>query len=142
MNHGEDRSDDIMSPSSFTLELPARSDRGAGEPLIDLSPLRELGDADLVIELAQLFIDSTRPLLDQMRQAAASADMSGVARAAHSVKGASANMCAHGLASASAALESASQRGELQATLTLVENVESLFNEVEAYLRRELALTA
>ena len=142
MNGRANRSDRIMSPSSFTLELPTKSERVAGEPLIDLSPLRELGDDDLVIELAQLFIDSTRTIVDQMRQSAASADMSGVARAAHSVKGASANMYAHALAAAAAALESTSQRGELQGTLTLVESVEELFNEVEGYLRRELSLTA
>ena len=131
-----------MSTRAFTIE-PARVREVPPDGVpVDLAPLRELGDSELVSELAVLFIDSTPPLMAEIRDALARGDAAGVALAAHSVKGASANMTAEPLARAAAALEDAGKRRDLAAMLTLVEAVESSFREAAAYLVAELGLTA
>ncbi len=129
-----------MSTTPFSVE-PAHVRPGAvdGTP-VDLSGLQELGDAGLVVELAQLFIDSTVTLLETIRAAMARADAGEVARAAHSVKGASANMGASQLRASSAALEAAAKRSELAQMLTSLDLVERHFAEAAAYLRSELSL--
>jgi HPt (histidine-containing phosphotransfer) domain-containing protein len=131
-----------MSTTAFSVE-PAhvRTSLGGDAPVVDLSPLHEMGDPALTVEIAQLFIDSTVPLLTAIREAMARADAGAIARAAHSVKGASANMYAGRLQTASAALEAAAKRSELAAMLTLTEEVERHFQEATAYLRSELSLT-
>jgi HPt (histidine-containing phosphotransfer) domain-containing protein len=98
-----------------------------------------MGDPDLVVELAQLFVESTQPILVEMREALARGDSAAVARTAHSVKGASANMFVTHLVKAAAALEVAGKAGDLSAMLTLVDDVERHFAEAAAYLRTELS---
>ncbi len=129
-----------MSTIPFSVE-PARALGCAvdGTP-VDLSALQELGDRALVVELAQLFVDSTETLLDTIRAAMARADAGEVARVAHSVKGASASMGASQLRASSAALEAAAKRSELADMLTSLDLVEHHFAEATAYLRSELSL--
>ena len=68
-------------------------------------------DRDFAGELVQLFIESGDSVLKDIRDALERGDMAALGRAAHSLKGSSANMCA-GLASEAAArLESAARAG-------------------------------
>lgn len=127
-----------MSTPIFSVE-PPRVLVGVGA-VVDLAPLQEMGDPALTAEIAQLFIDTTIPLIAELRDAMARADAPELARVAHSVKGASANMYAAQLTAASAALEAAAKRGELASMLTLIEAVDREFEAARTYLRRELAL--
>jgi len=131
-----------MTPPTFSFEPPhVPTSRSPGAPAVDLVPLREVGDDELVVELAQLFVDSTIPLIATIREAMARADSPSVVRAAHSVKGAAANLYAERLRAAACSLEAAGKRGEISEMLTLVEEVDQRFGEARDYLKTELNLT-
>jgi polar amino acid transport system substrate-binding protein len=99
-----------------------------------------MGDDELVVELALLFIDSTASLIATIHDAMARADAQAVSRGAHSVKGAAANLYAERLRAAAGRLEDAGKRNDLSEMLVLVEKVAVEFNEASKYLRSELKL--
>ncbi len=68
-------------------------------------------DRDFAGELVQLFIESGDSVLRNIRDALERGDMAAVGRAAHSLKGSSANMCASLASEAAARLESAARTG-------------------------------
>jgi two-component system sensor histidine kinase/response regulator len=74
---------------------------------IDLAQLRELAgdDAEFIRSIAESFASSSAQLLAQLRAAAAAGDALAMAKAAHALKGASANLYAEKLRDQSAELE-------------------------------------
>jgi two-component system, sensor histidine kinase and response regulator len=80
---------------------------GTGDGAVDLIALREVvaEDQEFARSLAQEYSSSGRDLLSRMQQALARRDPDEVARLAHQLKGASANICARRMAAACAALE-------------------------------------
>ena len=68
-------------------------------------------DRDFAGELVQLFIESGDSVLQDIRDALERGDMAAIGRAAHSLKGSSANMCASPASEAAARLESAARAG-------------------------------
>ena len=68
-------------------------------------------DRDFADELVQIFIESGDSVLRDIRDALERGDMAAVGRAAHSLKGSSANMCASLTSEAAARLESAARAG-------------------------------
>jgi HPt (histidine-containing phosphotransfer) domain-containing protein len=68
-------------------------------------------DRDFAGELVQLFIESGDSVLQDIRGALERGDMAALGRAAHSLKGSSANMCASLASEAAARLESAARAG-------------------------------
>ena len=76
-------------------------------PPIDLAQLRELAgdDAEFIRSIAESFASSSTQLLAQLRAAAVSGDAVAMAKAAHALKGASANLYAEKLRDQSAELE-------------------------------------
>ena len=66
-------------------------------------------DRDFAGELVQLFIESGDSVLRDIREALERGDMAALGRAAHSLKGSSANMCASLASEAAAQLESAAR---------------------------------
>jgi HPt (histidine-containing phosphotransfer) domain-containing protein len=68
-------------------------------------------DRDFAGELVQLFIESGDSVLQDIRDALERGDMAALGRAAHSLKGSSANMCASLASEAAARLESAARAG-------------------------------
>jgi two-component system sensor histidine kinase/response regulator len=74
---------------------------------IDLAKVRSSTGADeaFLCELARIFVTNTGQLLEDIRQCAKNCDRQGVARAAHSLKGASASMHAEPLRELSRELE-------------------------------------
>jgi PAS domain S-box-containing protein len=79
----------------------------AEPPPIDLVQLRELAgdDAEFIRSIAESFASSSAQLLGALRAAAANGDAVALARAAHALKGASANLYADRLRDDSAELE-------------------------------------
>jgi signal transduction histidine kinase/ligand-binding sensor domain-containing protein/DNA-binding response OmpR family regulator len=68
-------------------------------------------DRDFAGELVQIFIESGDSVLQDIRGALERGDMAALGRAAHSLKGSSANMCASLASEAAARLESAARAG-------------------------------
>jgi HPt (histidine-containing phosphotransfer) domain-containing protein len=71
-------------------------------------------DRDFAAELVQVFIESGDSMLEDISEALARGDVSAVGRAAHSLKGSSANMCAGATSAAAALLESAAHAGAIE----------------------------
>ena len=70
------------------------------------------GDAELLREIVDLFYESSREIVGNLRQAVSSQDGDEVNRTAHQLKGALANVGAEAAAAAAGALESAGRTGE------------------------------
>ena len=70
-------------------------------------------DIQLAQKLAELFVESSPRVLERIRRGLALGDAAEVERAAHEIKGALANFYAACAVSASAAVESAAQNGDL-----------------------------
>ena len=68
-------------------------------------------DREFASELVQLFIESGDTVLKEISDALERGDMAALGRAAHSLKGSSANMCASPTSAAAARLESAARAG-------------------------------
>ena len=76
-------------------------------------------DRDFAGELVQLFIESGDTVLKEISGALERGDMAAVGRAAHSLKGSSANMCASSTSEAAARLESAARSGAAEDIVNL-----------------------
>jgi len=73
------------------------------------------GNSKLLTELIQLFLGEAPQLMEVMRKALQQGDMQGLARSAHSMKGAAGNFFAHGTASAASQLEDNAKKGDMEA---------------------------
>jgi signal transduction histidine kinase/ligand-binding sensor domain-containing protein/CheY-like chemotaxis protein len=88
-------------------------------------------DRDFAGELVQLFIESGDTVLKEISDALERGDMAALGRAAHSLKGSSANMCASSTSEAAARLESAARAGG-------AEDVAKLEMQLRAETRRAI----
>jgi len=84
--------------------------------VLDRARLRDLtdGDADFERELLETFAASVRNLLGQLRDGLLARNAAGVAKQAHSLKGASLNVGAISMAAWAAALETAARAGHIE----------------------------
>jgi CheY-like chemotaxis protein/HPt (histidine-containing phosphotransfer) domain-containing protein len=77
------------------------------------------GDQELLAELVELFTEDSPRLLSEIEQAVVRGDGDGLARAAHTLKGAASNFGAHGVVTLARRLEEMGYAGELaEATAT------------------------
>ena len=106
-----------------------------------LENLRELGGAEMLSELTQMFSDDTRSALATLREAAKSGDASSVERAAHTLKGSSGSMGATRMAKISAELQDAGASGDLSRAPGLLELLEDEFERVRPALEAEVERT-
>jgi two-component system sensor histidine kinase/response regulator len=106
------------------------------DALIDDARMRTFREdyPDIVDQLLTLFLQSTPPLLDELRAAADGADDEVLRRAAHKLKGSCQNIGATFMATLCRSLET----GEADARDTLAE-LDDAFASTEAALRRALA---
>jgi CheY-like chemotaxis protein/HPt (histidine-containing phosphotransfer) domain-containing protein len=90
---------------------PAAAD--PSDALVDEARLRVFRDdyPEIVEQLVELFVDSTPPLLRELRDGAESGDGDAVKRAAHKLKGSCQNIGASGMAAQAAQLEVAAGAG-------------------------------
>jgi len=103
-------------------------------PVLDLTPMRQIfGEiGDEVRELLQLFVESTRPLVEALGGALAAGDGIAAREAAHSAKGAGSSAGAFRFALLCAEAESACVGGDLAAAQALLEPLWQAFAEVAA----------
>ncbi len=123
----EEATDGVAAPGGTTDPL----DRSV------LAGLRELGDQELLTELADLFLEDVPPRLEALREAIEGGDAASVGRAAHALKGSSANMGALRMSTICAELEDAGHSGELEHALVLLGRLEAEFGRVRPALEAE-----
>jgi HPt (histidine-containing phosphotransfer) domain-containing protein len=100
-----------------TMTYPSRVH--PGNPAVDpeaIEQLRFLEDEDqpnVVAELVQLFVEHTPPKITAIRDGIAQGDAGAIKRAAHSLKGSSANVGATGMQYVCEQIEQAASGGDL-----------------------------
>ena len=116
----------------------------AGSPAVDpeiIEQLRFLEDEDqpnVVTELLTLFIEHAPPKLQALRDAAAAGDLAALKRAAHSLKGSSANVGARGMQQICEQLEHEVTADALTDARSLVTQLNEEFTVVEQALRAQM----
>ena len=102
----------------------------------DLALSRVGGDAELLKEIAALFMEDYPNVLAEIRAAAARGDANGVERAAHGLKGAVANFGAQAAVEAAFQLEQMGHAGDLsrvsEAIDALARSLDALGPELQA----------
>jgi two-component system, sensor histidine kinase and response regulator len=127
--------DEPIPPALSPVVAPAGSESG-GEPeaVLDLTPMREIFGA--VTEEARsmlvLFLDTTRPLVDETRRAIEAGDARTAREAIHAAKGAGGSAGARRFARLCADCEAACARGDLDTARRLLAPTEQAFAEVGA----------
>ncbi|MCA1811729.1 MAG: Hpt domain-containing protein [Halobacteriales archaeon] len=111
-------------------------------PAVDEGVLRALlddmgGDAEVVKELVQSYLEEAPRLLAEARQALADSDAATVQRAAHTLKSTSATFGALALAESSRVLEQAARTGKLP-TAGQVDALQAQFDAARAELVQRL----
>lgn len=104
-----------------------------------IAALRELnpGDNDAFLkEIVGIYIEDTPRRLQELRTSLASGDVALFTRAAHTIKGSSANVGAAALSAIAERLESASRREGLGCVAALLGECEAAFVQASAELRR------
>lgn len=108
------------------------------EGIVDLTRIQETSDGDLEFEseLIDMYFQDAEELLTAIREAAAEGDMNALKTAAHTLKGASANIGAVGIQQDSLALETAAAAGE--DVNPLVARLDSRYAATESFLKKYL----
>lgn len=91
------------------------------------------GDIDLLKEISAIFVADCPRLLSQIRQAITLGDSCALARAAHCLKGAVANLTAQEVTESARRLESMGEKGDLS-------HAEEAYNQLVERLERLIAL--
>jgi two-component system sensor histidine kinase/response regulator len=89
------------------------------------------GDAELLQEMAQLFLEECPSQLASVRAAVRSRDAKALERSAHSLKGSVGNFGAAAAHQAALALEMLGRRGELDQADRALQELESAFSRLE-----------
>ena len=103
-----------------------------------LANLRDLGDAELLAELAGMFFDDATSRLGELREAVEAGDAAGVERVAHTLKGSSGNMGAARMSAICAELQDVGASGDLARAPGLLGGLEEEFGRVRPALEAEM----
>ena len=119
-------------------DLTASAGNGQALDPAVLAGLRELGDAELLAELAGMFFDDAASRLEDLRQAVAEGDAGAVERVAHTLKGSSGNIGAARMAAICAELQGVGSSGDLARAGELLGRLEEEFGRVRPALEAEV----
>ena len=121
-------------------EADANGHTGPEDPLDPdvLAGLRELGDAELLAELVELFVDDTPSRILALGDALEKDDAEAVERVAHTLKGSCGNMGAWRMAEICENLQEMGGSGDLSGASELVEQLEAEFGRARQALEAEL----
>ena len=120
----------LAAPEQAAIDAVLDADILAG-----LRQLESGGRGGVVDELVQLFLDTARDRVGELRAAVDGDDTAVVMRVAHSLKGSSASLAATGLATIAAQLEFAAAEDDLPAATAIVSRLEGEMDRVDAALR-------
>ena len=106
-------------------------------PVLDLAPIREIfgGITDDARELLALFVDSTRPLVEETRAALEAGNVEDAREAAHGAKGAGNSAGAYRFGRLCAEIEAACACGDGEFAETLLAPMEAAFEEAVRAIR-------
>ena len=123
------------------IEVTQLSEEGDDSGPVDRARFLEIsgGDPGLERELAQLFLDDTRKRMAHLMEAMNAGLLDDVRRAAHAIKGASANIGAGAFQSAAARLEGAAASAEEGRTAACWGAFRAEFRRLEAFLHEVVA---
>lgn len=121
--------------------MQPEGDGGENTERFALNELRDRvdGDDELVREVLAVYLEDTPTVLDSLRQALEAGQPESVAKAAHTLKGSSANVAAERLRSQAYELEQKARAGDLEEARRLFPSVQSEFRELENMLTQFLA---
>jgi CheY-like chemotaxis protein len=123
------------------IDVTALSEAVENAEPIDRARFQEIsgGNPNLERELAQLFLDDTRRRVAQLLEAMNDGLLDDVRRAAHAIKGASANIGAHAFQSAAAQLEDAAAGADESRTAACWDAFRAEFRRLEVFLHEATA---
>ncbi|MGH8150910.1 MAG: Hpt domain-containing protein [Steroidobacteraceae bacterium] len=132
---GAGRADRAVLDDAAVVQIVAAE---PAAPPLDLRAFRELigGDPDFARDIAQTFLHTSEEILAQLARSAERGDRKSLARAAHSLKGASANVHAQPLRELCADLESRSESATDRELPELVARVAAEQRRVAAALHQ------
>jgi CheY-like chemotaxis protein/HPt (histidine-containing phosphotransfer) domain-containing protein len=96
-----------------------------------------MGDDELADSLLAMFIANTPDDIAKLRQTIACGDAEQVRAAAHSIKGAAANLCATAVNAAAYAIEQAARNGDLAGAAALLARLESAWQTFVSHPRAQ-----
>jgi len=119
---------EALPPRPEIAAIPAEDTR---PPVLDLSPMREIFGSitDDARELLQLFVDSTRPLVEETRTALEAGKVDDAREASHGAKGAGNSAGAYRFGRLCAEIEAACARGDGEFAESLLAPMEAAFEE-------------
>ena len=91
-------------------------------------------DREDFIELAELFVTTTQGDMDKIRQAMAAEDPAGAAAAAHSIKGAAANLGFENMADLAKTMEFQGKDGDLNGFDAYMDDMGKMLQGLKAFL--------
>jgi len=114
-----------------------RGEAGSGDTDSIVEGLRSFGDAAVVAELIDLFLQDAPSRLAQAREALAAGNAAEAGEAAHSLKGSARNLQAEQLAKACEALEKMGKIGTLDDAVSLLGQAEAELQKVTTLLEQQ-----
>lgn len=124
---------DYLSTSKTIMPEPVIIDLQAIENLRALNP----GDEDAFLqEIVNIFLEDTPQRIAELDQSLTEGDVTRFARAAHSIKGSSANLGAEALRTASEKLEHHARTDGITGVATLLQQVRDEFAKAQAELAK------
>jgi HPt (histidine-containing phosphotransfer) domain-containing protein len=110
------------------------------EPVLTaLDGLRALGGDDLVRQMVTVFVEYSAGRIRALQGAADSGDLTGVAEAAHALKGSSRQLGLNAMADACLAAEQAAKQGDLAAVQTQAAAVHETYTTAAEWLKAATA---
>jgi len=97
------------------------------------------GDEELLREVVAIFLEDTPGLLDALKQGIDAGVPEAVAKAAHTLKGSSANLAANRLRHQAQQLELQAKSGDLASSVVLYQALETEFSALRNHLNQYLA---
>ena len=97
------------------------------------------GDEELMREVLGIYLEDTPNTLEKLKLALDGALSEDAAKAAHTLKGASANIAANRLRDHAYQIELKAKSGDLDGAAAIYSAIEAEFKELEAHLKRYLA---
>jgi two-component system sensor histidine kinase EvgS len=114
---------------------PGEADRGDADSIAE--GLRSFGDAAVIAELIDLFLQDAPARLAQAREALTAGNAAGIVEAAHSLKGSARNLRAERLAQACEALEQVGKSEKIDATASPLGQAEAELKKVTTLLKQQ-----
>ena len=99
------------------------------------------GEMRMIVELVDLFQKNVPSLIEQLRESAANQDAAELCRAAHTLKSASANLGARGLAAMCKSLEDQGKTGKVNGAMEEIAQIKDEYARALDALRRFVAKT-